>query len=122
MEIVDTHLTNCEICNKSVYYIPQTYAYKRINKSNKKLYIFCSYTCMRKFDKLHEKPNKKKEDENYYKFKELLAKSEKTFTQISEETKISKNIIRNLSEQRTKVSDERLKFFENYFKNGEVKK
>lgn len=44
----------CKECGEEKVIIPiNDYVYKRINKKNKEICYFCSYSCMRKAEKEH---------------------------------------------------------------------
>lgn len=52
--VFDLYPHKCTICGKA-FEAGLMYAYKRETRSHGKIYWFCSYHCMREFDKRKEK-------------------------------------------------------------------
>ena len=56
-EIIGIIEKKCPICGRIyVVHDTQTYAYKRHDKKHK-IYYFCSWGCLRRWDALHPSPN-----------------------------------------------------------------
>lgn len=56
-----TRPMKCETCGKEIYSIPETWAYKRLIRKKRgadpTLFVFCSWHCMRKWEKEVEDEN-----------------------------------------------------------------